>query len=73
MPSFSDQADYGGAMASVYYYMAAPIAGFPDIATSAIFNGGVDAGVLLLIVIHLERFLQTEKHITWHRIQQIPS
>ncbi|MFA7418440.1 MAG: hypothetical protein WCZ90_02050 [Melioribacteraceae bacterium] len=51
MPSFSDQADYGGAMASVYYYMAAPIAGFPDIATSAasaIFNSGVDAGAVVV-------------------------
>lgn len=49
MPSFSEQADYGGAMASIYYYMAAPIAGFPDVATSAasaIFNGGVDAGAV---------------------------
>lgn len=49
MPSFSEQADYGGAMASIYYYMAAPIAGFPDIATSAataVFNGGVDAGAV---------------------------
>lgn len=51
MPSFSDQADYGGAMASVYYYMAAPIAGFPDVATSAataVFNGGVDVGAVTI-------------------------
>lgn len=49
MPSFSDQADYGGAMATMYYYMASPIAGIPDIATNAaaaIFNGGVDAGAV---------------------------
>ena len=49
MPSFSTQADYGGAMASIYYYMASPIAGIPDIATnaaSAIFNGGTEAGAV---------------------------
>lgn len=49
MPSFSEQADYGGAMASIYYYMASPIAGIPDIATnaaSAIFSGGTDAGAV---------------------------
>lgn len=49
MPNFSEQGDYGGAMASVYYYMAAPIAGFPDVATSAataVFNGGVDVGAV---------------------------
>lgn len=51
MPSFSEQADYGGVMTSIYYYMAAPIAGLPDIGTnvaSAIFNGGVDAGAVTL-------------------------
>ncbi|KAF0139162.1 MAG: hypothetical protein FD122_3462 [Stygiobacter sp.] len=49
MPNFSTQADYGGAMVSMYYLMSAPIAGFPEIETnaaSAIFNGGVDAGAV---------------------------
>jgi YHS domain-containing protein len=51
MPNFETQADYGGAMASIYYYMASPIAGLPDVATnaaSAIFNGGVDAGAVVV-------------------------
>ncbi|MBI5807715.1 MAG: hypothetical protein HZA74_04875 [Ignavibacteriales bacterium] len=49
MPSFANQTDVLGVMASVYYYMAVPIAGLPDIATSAasaIFNNGVDAGAV---------------------------
>ncbi|MFZ5948285.1 MAG: hypothetical protein ACOYU5_10025 [Stygiobacter sp.] len=49
MPSFSSSADYGGAMASINYYMAAPIAGLPDISTNAatgIFGDGVDAGAV---------------------------
>lgn len=49
MPSFSSTADYGGAMASINYYVAAPIAGLPDISTnaaSAIFGDGIDAGAV---------------------------
>lgn len=49
MPSFANQTDIIGVMATVYYYMAAPIPGLPDIATSAataIFNNGVDAGAV---------------------------
>lgn len=49
MPSFSSSADYGGAMASISYYISAPIAGLPDVSTnaaSAIFGDGVDAGAV---------------------------
>lgn len=49
MPSFLEQTDYGGAMASINYGIAAPISGFPDVeanAASGILNGGVDAGVV---------------------------
>ncbi|MCX7874583.1 MAG: hypothetical protein N2321_00290 [Melioribacteraceae bacterium] len=49
MPSFANTPDFGGSMASINYYVAAPIAGLPDVSTnaaSAIFGDGVDAGAV---------------------------
>lgn len=47
MPSFSDQQDLGGVMATINYSMASPIPGLPSVSTSlafATFGNGIDAG-----------------------------
>ncbi|MCX7797710.1 MAG: hypothetical protein N2249_03705 [Melioribacter sp.] len=48
IPSFSDQSDYNGVMATLKYYQAS-LPGFPEIETSmafAMFGSGVDAGTV---------------------------
>lgn len=49
MPSFVEQPDYNGAMATIQYSMASPIAGLPSVSMSmafASFGAGVDAGAV---------------------------
>lgn len=64
MPSFNNQTDVNGVMASIYYYMASPIPQLPDIGVNlgfATFGDGVDAGTVKLNSTAIGKIAQSGK------------